>query len=179
MQCSILWAIDSFSPFIFPSFSSLLLSFAESNLSPPSPADAAINPGNSGGPLVNEWGEVVGINTLMRKSANSIGFAVPVNRAKVRVGMNSAVDVTLKRTPTVEEGHDHSISLSRKFIPTPHESMVRTQTCPIHMLCILNNAPSDVHSLSPLFFGLFSRSVSPLFLPSPPPFNFSRQCSAT
>jgi S1-C subfamily serine protease len=33
--------------------------------------------------LVNEWGEVVGINTLMRKSANSIGFAVPVNRAKV------------------------------------------------------------------------------------------------
>ena len=34
---------------------------------------------------MNEWGEVVGINTLMRKSANSIGFAVPVNRAKVMI----------------------------------------------------------------------------------------------
>uniref|UniRef100_A0A7S2SII2 RCK C-terminal domain-containing protein n=1 Tax=Rhizochromulina marina TaxID=1034831 RepID=A0A7S2SII2_9STRA len=44
--------------------------------------DAAINPGNSGGPLCNEFGEVIGINTMMRRRANSIGFAVPINRAK-------------------------------------------------------------------------------------------------
>jgi serine protease Do len=44
--------------------------------------DAAINPGNSGGPLINEKGEVIGINSVIYSDANSIGFAVPINIAK-------------------------------------------------------------------------------------------------
>ena len=44
--------------------------------------DASINPGNSGGPLVNIYGEVIGINTLIRGMNTGIGFAVPVNLAK-------------------------------------------------------------------------------------------------
>ena len=39
--------------------------------------DASLNPGNSGGPLINNKGEVVGINTLKISGGEGIGFAIP------------------------------------------------------------------------------------------------------
>ena len=44
--------------------------------------DASINPGNSGGPLLDTAGRVVGMNTAIRRAANNIGFAIPVNMIK-------------------------------------------------------------------------------------------------
>lgn len=46
--------------------------------------NAAINPGNSGGPLVNYYGQVIGINTIKiaDESYEGMGFAIPSNTVK-------------------------------------------------------------------------------------------------
>jgi S1-C subfamily serine protease len=54
--------------------------------------DAAVNPGNSGGPLLNRYGQVVGIvaglvNPSDNDSFAGIGFAVPINVAGGAAGL--------------------------------------------------------------------------------------------
>ena len=62
--------------------------------------DATINPGNSGGPLINSYGEVIGINSaILSQSGGSegIGFAIPINIA--RQVMNDLIQYGKVRRP--------------------------------------------------------------------------------
>lgn len=59
--------------------------------------DAAINPGNSGGPLLDENGQVIGINTAIESAqgAQNIGFAIPSNVVKNRLpGLEAGTSAT-------------------------------------------------------------------------------------
>jgi serine protease Do len=66
--------------------------------------DAAISSGNSGGPLVNALGEVIGVNTVIYSTSQSmrgagsigIGFAIPINRVK-RIVDRLRKDGTIRR----------------------------------------------------------------------------------
>ena len=64
--------------------------------------DAAINPGNSGGPLLNENGEVIGVNTFGQTSSQGLNFAVSIvdimQQLKVqRPGGLDALDMKLNQ----------------------------------------------------------------------------------
>ena len=59
--------------------------------------DAAINPGNSGGALVNDQGQLIGINSIIESASGSssgVGFAIPVNYA-----INIANQIIAGETP--------------------------------------------------------------------------------
>ncbi|WP_101772301.1 S1C family serine protease [Peptostreptococcus faecalis] len=60
------------------------VSTSTSNMSGLLQTDASINPGNSGGPLLNQDGQVIGINTV-KANADNLGFSIPVNTAKLIV----------------------------------------------------------------------------------------------
>lgn len=70
--------------------------------------DASINRGNSGGPLINTRGEVIGVNSAIftpSGTAAGIGFAIPINTAK------------LIATDLISEGHVRRAYLGVQTLP--------------------------------------------------------------
>lgn len=47
--------------------------------------NASLTPGNSGGPLLNQNGEIIGINTFISDTESSIGFSLPVSYLKIAI----------------------------------------------------------------------------------------------
>ena len=72
--------------------------------------DASINPGNSGGPLIDVYGNVIGINTIKLEKAEGIGFAVPINVVKPLIEK-------LEETGSINEAYLGIYAYDKEVIP--------------------------------------------------------------
>jgi putative serine protease PepD len=63
--------------------------------------DAALNPGNSGGPLLDEEGEVIGVNSQIASDAASVDGSQP---GSTGVGFAIATDTVASAVKKIEDG---------------------------------------------------------------------------
>jgi len=107
--------------------------------------DAKILPGNSGGPLVNLYGEVIGVNTMIEGLGTGIGFAVPINRAR-RVKDHLIAEGRFARSrlgiyiDDLKNDRDY-LDLDGKLAPDTREGVV--------VAAIISGGPADKSELRP------------------------------
>ena len=100
--------------------------------------DAAINPGNSGGPLLNSFGEVIGINTLVRSGPGAgLGFAIPINRA--RKIANDLITTGRAKHPMIGVTLSSNIKQKSDFLSQRESGAIITYVTP--------NGPAEIGGL--------------------------------
>ena len=81
--------------------------------------DAPINEGNSGGPLLNDAGQVLGMNTLKMTDSEGIGLAIPVNRV---CDYLKTLNITMDETGNVAGSVDVPETNGSPVPPHNHEN---------------------------------------------------------
>ncbi len=77
--------------------------------------DAAINPGNSGGPLIDQYGTVIGVNTLTTRVdiAQSQGFAIASNEVSNRLNTLIAGGLSSETYRNSRYGYGYSVDIPK------------------------------------------------------------------
>lgn len=81
--------------------------------------DAAINEGNSGGPLLNDNGQVLGMNTLKMSDSEGIGLAIPIDRICEYL---ESIGIELTESGNVSNVIDLPTQVPNPTVPVEHES---------------------------------------------------------
>jgi S1-C subfamily serine protease len=104
--------------------------------------DAAINPGNSGGPLLNDRGEVIGINTAIRADAQGLGFAIPIETAK-RVAEQLFAKGKVEHPYLGIQMVDLTPALRREINQDNSSSLKVNQDQGVLVVRVFNNSPAE------------------------------------
>ena len=139
--------------------------------------DAQIHPGNSGGPLVNNKGQVIGINTLGKSAVGikageleriggtGIGFAIQANIARGLISSLKAGRNVVKSEPVISKPVSTPTPIPQPIptpIPTPASTPSATPT------------PTPVVTITPSPTASPSYSPTPFPTPTPTPISASQ-----
>jgi S1-C subfamily serine protease len=110
--------------------------------------DAAINPGNSGGPLLNDRGEVIGVNTAIRADAQGLGFAIPIETA-VRVVNQLFADGKATHPFLGIQMVDLTPAVKKEFNQDPQAGFKVSRDRGVLIVRVLDGSPASQAGLQP------------------------------
>jgi serine protease Do len=92
--------------------------------------DAAVNRGNSGGPLLNQYGEVIGIVTakMMGTDIEGMGYAIPINEASLI--LHELKETGAIRQPFIGISYDEISEFLSRLFNLPYTGLIILQIIP-------------------------------------------------